>query len=166
MFEEMRQSLVAVMSKIFATMFFLDIEPQEMGKVPGSPVALLPNSPGVEGQSSGFMRSSIRFEGPRSGVISLILPAVLAQLMAKNFLGLEEEEASESQTSDMARELANIISGNLLPALDRKGSYSLSLPRTEPSAYPGLNHPGSRSGCAVDFDVEGHWVQLSIFFDE
>jgi CheY-specific phosphatase CheX len=165
-FEEMRQSLVAVMSNTFATMFFLDIEPQEMGKVPGSSIALLPKSPGVAGQSGGFIRSSIRFEGPRSGMISLIFSAALAQLMAKNFLGLEEEEASESQTCDMARELANIISGNLLPALDQKGSYSLFLPKTEPSAYPEVNHPGSRSGCAIDFDAEGHWVQLSIFFDE
>jgi hypothetical protein len=99
-------------------------------------------------------------------MISLIFPPALAQLMAKNFLGLEEEEASESQTWDMAGELANVISGNLLPALDQKGSYLLSLPRIEPSAYPEVNPPGGRSGCAIDFDVEGHWVQLSIFFDE
>jgi hypothetical protein len=165
-FEEMRQSAVSVLSKIFATMFFLDIEPQEMDKVPGSPVALPPNPPEVESQSGGFIRSRIRFEGPRSGMISLILPAALAQLMSKNFLGLEEEEPSKSQTSDMAGELANIISGNLLPALDKKGSYSLSLPQTETGAHPEVDHPGSRSGCAIDFDVEGQWVQFSIFFDE
>jgi len=164
--EEMRQSLVSVMSKVFATMFFLDIEPQETGKTPGSPVALLPHPPGVEAQSDGFMRSSIRFAGPRSGTISLTFPTALAKVMAKNFLGLEEEEASESQTCDMAGELANIISGNLLPALDQKGSYSLSLPRIEPSAHAEVNHHGSRCGCAIDFDVEGHWVQLNIFFDE
>ena len=166
MFEEMRQSLVSVMSKIFATMFFLDIEPQETGKIQGSSAALLPHPPGVEGQSGGFMRSSIRFEGPCSGMISLIFPAALAQLMAKNFLGLGEEEASESQTRDMAGELANIISGNLLAALDQKESYSLSLPRIEPNADREVNRPGSRCGCAMDFDAEGHWVQLSIFFDE
>ena len=166
MFEETRQSLVSVMSKTFATMFFLDVEPQEKGKIQGSPVGLPLNPPGVESQSDGFIRSSIRFEGPRSGIISLILPAALTKLMAKNFLGLEEEEPSRSQTGDMAGELANIISGNLLPALDKKGSYSLSPPKTEPGAYPEANHPGSRSGCAIDFDVEGHWVQLSIFFDE
>ena len=162
----MRQSAVSVLSKIFATMFFLDIEPQELGKVPGSPVALPPNPPEVEGQSGGFLRSSIRFEGPRSGMISLILPAALAKVMAKNFLGLEEEEPSKSQTWDMAAELANIISGNVLPALDQKGSYALSLPKAEPAAHPEVDHPGSRSGCAIDFDVEGHWVQFSIFFDE
>jgi hypothetical protein len=165
-FEEMRQSVVSVMSKIFATMFFLDIEPQEMGKVPGSLVALPPNPPEVENQSGGFIRSRIRFEGLRSGMISLILPAALAKLMAKNFLGLEEGEASKSQTCDMAGELANIISGNLLPALDKKGSYSLSLPETEPGDYPEVDHPGSRSGFALDFDAEGHWFQFSIFFDE
>jgi len=164
--EEMCQSVSSVMSKIFETMFFLDIEPQEMGKVPGTPAALRPNSADVEGQSGEFIRSRIQFDGPRSGRISLILPAALAKLMAKNFLGLEEEEPSRSQTRDMAGELANIISGNLLPALDQKRSYSLSLPRTEPSAHPEVNHPNSRSGCAIDFDVEGHWVQLSIFFDE
>ena len=131
----MRQSLVSVMSNIFATMFFLDIEPQEIGKVPEPPVGLPLNSPGVESQTDGFIRSSIRFEGPRSGIIRLILPAAVAKLMAKNFLGLEEEEVSKSQTGDMAGELANIISGNLLPALDKKGSYSRSLPKTEPGAY-------------------------------
>jgi len=162
----MRQSVVSVMSKTFATMFFLDIELQEMGKVPESPVALPPNHPQVKSQSRGFIRSRIRFEGPRSGMISLILPAALAKLMAKNFLGLEEEEASKSQTCDMAGELANIISGNLLPALDKKGSYSLNLPMTEPGNYPEVDHPGSRSGFALDFDAEGHWVQFSIFFDE
>ena len=166
MFEEIRQSLVSVMSKIFATMFFLDIEPQERDKIQGSPAALLPHLPGVEGQSDGFMRSSIRFEGPRSGMISLIFPAALAQLMTKNFLGRKEEEASEFQTCDMAGELANIISGNLLPALDQKGSHSFSLPRIEPSADREVNHPGSRCGCAIDFDVEGHGLQLSIFFEK
>ena len=99
-------------------------------------------------------------------MISLILPAAMAKLMAKNFLGLEEEEASKSQICDMAGELANIISGNLLPALDEKESYSLSPPKTEPGAYPEVDYPGSRSGFAIDFDVEGHWVQLGIFFDE
>jgi hypothetical protein len=162
----MRQISVSVMSKIFATMFFLDIEPQEIGKVPGSLVALSPNPPEAKGQSSGFVRSRIRFEGPRSGTISLILPAALAKLMAENFLGLEEEEASKSQTRDMAGELANIIAGNLLPALDKKGSYSLSLPWAEPGAYPEADHPGSRSGVAIDFDAEGHWVKMGIFFDE
>ena len=162
----MRQSVSSVMSKIFETMFFLDIEPQEMDKVPGSRVALPPNPPEVESPSDGFIRSRIRFEGPRSGMISLILPAALAKLMSKNFLGLEEEEPSKSQTCDMAAELANIISGNVLPALDQKGSYALSLPETEPGAHPEMDHPGSRSGCAIDFDVEGHWVQFSIFFDE
>ena len=162
----MRQSVVSVMSKTFATMFFLDIEPQEMGKVPGSLVALPPSPREVESQSGRFIGSRIRFEGPRSGMISLILPAALAKLMAKNFLGLEEEEASKSQTCDMAGELANIISGNLLPALDKKGSYSLNLPMTEPGNYPEVDHPGSRSGFALDFDAEGHWVRFSIFFDE
>jgi Chemotaxis phosphatase CheX len=162
----MRQSVVSVMSKTFATMFFLDIEPQEMGKVPGSRVALPPNSPEVESPSGGFIRSRIRFEGPRSGMISLVLPAALAKLMAKNFLGLEEGEASKSQTGDMAGELANIISGNLLPALDKKGSYSLSLPKTEPGDDPGVDPPDRRSGFALDFDAEGHWVQFSICFDE
>lgn len=162
----MRQSVVSVMSKIFATMFFLDIEPQEMGKVPGSLVALPPNPSPVESQSGAFIRSRIRFEGPHSGTISLILPAALAKLMAKNFLGLKEEEASKSQTFDMAGELANIISGNLLPALDKKKSYSLTLPKTEPGDYPEVDRPGSRSGLTLDFDAEGHWVQFSIFFDE
>ena len=166
MFEEMRQIMVSVMSKIFATMFFLDVEPQEMGKVPGSLVPPAPNLAEVESQSDGFIRSSIRFEGPRSGMISLILPAALAKLMAKNFLGLEEGEASRSQACDMAGEVANIISGNLLPALDKKGSYSLSLPTTEPSGRPAMDHPGSSSGFALDFDAEGHWVQLQIFFDQ
>ena len=166
MLEEIRQSVIPVMSKIFTTMFFLDIEPQEMGRVPGTPVALFPNPPKVESPSGGFIRSRIRFEGPRSGVISLILPDTLAKLMAKNFLGLEKEEASKSQAFDVAGELANIISGNLLPALDKKGSYSLSLPETEPGDYPEGDHPGSRFGFALDFDAEGHWVQFSVFFDE
>jgi hypothetical protein len=164
--EELRQSASSVLSKIFATMFFLDIEAQEMGKGWGPPVVLPADRPGVEAQSSGFIRSRIRFEGPRSGMICLVLPFALANLMAKNFLGLQEEEASVSQTCDMAGELANIITGNLLPAWDKGGSYALSLPKTEPGAHPEAGHPGHNSQCAIDFDVEGHWVQLSIFFDE
>ena len=161
----MRQSVVAVLSKTFATMFFLDIEPQEMGKIPGPAVAPASDPHEVE-SSNGFIRSRIRFEGPRSGMISLVLPVALAKVMANNFLGLEEGEASKSQTCDVAGELANIISGNLLSALDQKGSYSLSLPETGPSDDPEIDHPGRRRGFALDFDAEGHWVQFRIFFEE
>lgn len=165
MFEEMRQSVVAVMSKTFATMFFLDIEPQEMGKIPGPAFASGSDPHEVE-SSNGFIRSRIRFQGPRSGMISLVLPAALAKVMANNFLGLEEGEASKSQTCDVAGELANIISGNLLSALDQKGSYSLSPPETGPNDDPEMDHPGLRRGFALDFDAEGHWVQFRILLGE
>ena len=101
-------------------------------------------------------------------MISLVLPGALAKLMAKNFLGLEEEEASKSQTCDMAGELANIISGKFPPsALDKKGSCSLSLPKTEPGDDPrGGPSRSAIPGFALDFDAEGHWVQFTIFFDE
>ncbi len=99
-------------------------------------------------------------------MISLVFPVALAKVMANNFLGLEEGEASKSQTCDVAGELANIISGNLLSALDQKGSYSLSLPETGPSDDLEIDHPGRRRGFALDFDAEGHWVQFRIFFEE
>jgi CheY-specific phosphatase CheX len=89
----------------------------------------------------------------------------LAQKIAKDFMGLEEGGASESQVRDMAGELANIISGNLLPALDKSGFYFLSLPRAEPISYIAADSSRSGSGLIIDFNVDGQSIQFNILFD-
>jgi CheY-specific phosphatase CheX len=164
-FEEMRHTVISVVSRIFETMFFVDVQPQEEGKGLWPANGAPPIPPGRDGESQVFIRSEIRFQGPRSGIISLTIPFLLAQKIAKDFMGLEEGGASESQVRDMAGELANIISGNLLPALDKSGFYFLSLPRAEPISYIAADSSRSGSGLIIDFNVDGQSIQFNILFD-
>jgi CheY-specific phosphatase CheX len=71
--------------------------------------------------------ATVAFTGAHDGAFSIEFPARLLPVLATNVLG-EEELPSEEMQRDALGELANIICGNVLPALDPNGKYSLGSP--------------------------------------
>lgn len=153
MLENLRQTVISVVSNVFETMFFLTLELQEEGWAEGMS-SLTP--------SSTFFRGGIGFHGRQSGRLRLYLPSELAKAMATNFLGLEEGTATESQTQDMVSELCNVVCGNLLSQLDRKTVWDLSLPRTLLISSSEIKKEDEGSGIMLRFNTEGDEVRVNI----
>jgi len=60
---------------------------------------------------------TVNFSGPFSGQLVVSLSPTLMPEIATSMLGLENAELSPTQQEDAFKELANVICGNLLPAL-------------------------------------------------
>ena len=71
--------------------------------------------------------ATVAFHGPREGALTIECAARLLPVLAANILG-DEEAPSEEVRRDALGELANIVCGNVLPALDAAGRYSLGPP--------------------------------------
>lgn len=151
MFEHIRNAAISVASNIFETMFFTFLEVEE------------DNNRSTDFKpSSVFLRGEIEFEGKHTGRLILYLPVELAQTMASNFMGLEEEKASESQAVDVVNELCNMICGNLFSMLDRKTVWNLTIPRTQQVSTQKMDNDMNTSGIMIHFDAGGHPVQLNL----
>ena len=159
MLEEMREEAVSVTLNIFETMLFTFLEPRsEKAK----------DHPSFCGSGPVFLRGEIGFSGSLSGNLSLTLPLEPAKKMASNFMGLEEEKASESQAIDLVNELCNIICGNLssrLAQLDRTSAWNLAIPRTRVLSRQEMEGEGRGPGIEVDFDADGDRINLNIQVD-
>ena len=121
MFENIREVAQGVVSNVFETMFFISsnsCEDDFHGK------ETLKFSPPI-------FRGEIGFRGNCSGRLILSVPYELAKVMATNFMGLENDEISESQTMDVVGELCNVICGNLFARLDKKNTYILNATDTD-----------------------------------
>ena len=97
--EEMLQSVSEAVVEKLAFMFLM---PEED-----------PPPPIVDGRSV-----VVWFEGPVSGVLRLTVNPEMLPLLAANMLGLRDESASTvDQQTDALKELANVLCGNILPAI-------------------------------------------------
>ena len=167
MFENIREAAISVVSKVFETMFYLFIEiPEEVEGTEPSKRTPLPNI-GEQGEKSAppFLRSEIGFQGKNAGKIRLYLPYHLAKRLAANFMGVEENELSESQVLDMAGELNNMLAGNLFSLLDKTNGYQLTVPITDRIMDLETKDRHENSAVILDFNVENQGVQLSIQFE-
>jgi CheY-specific phosphatase CheX len=104
--------------------------------------------------------ATVAFSGAHEGAFSIEFPARLLPVLATNVLG-EEDAPGEEMQRDALGELANIICGNVLPALDPAGKYSLG-----PPVVGGM--PAVVAGDAVrvafgDLNVEGEKVGTSLW---
>ena len=103
-----------------------------------------------------------------SGKLRLTMPLELAERMASNFMGLEEEKAAESQAIDLVNELCNMICGNLSSRLARSGHglpWTLAIPQTRILSHQETGEAAKGSGIEIDFDADGDWINLRIELD-
>jgi len=115
MMKAMRQAISDVMNK----MFFLPVQVNEKG------LALrewFPDKLPLAG-------ATISLTGPLSGFSYLLVPAGVAREMTANFLGIPEKGINVKQEMDTVKEALNIIAGNMLAQLDKKGTFSIGIPQ-------------------------------------
>ncbi len=134
-------------------MFFISLTPKEGG---------LSEEPEFFHASGSILKGEIGFYGRYRGRLKLYLPSDLARSMASNFMGLEEEEVSDSQTNDMVKELCNMICGNLVCELDRKAVWNLALPMSGPISFQEMEEDQKGSGTTVDFNDGEQGVRLTV----
>jgi CheY-specific phosphatase CheX len=71
----------------------------------------------------------LKFEGEPSGALTLRVTAGAARSVAADFLGVEEQELSESHVGDVVCELANMICGSVLSRVESAATFRLSSPQ-------------------------------------
>jgi CheY-specific phosphatase CheX len=155
-FEEIRQSAVGAVSKVFEDMFF--IFPEELGESCGA-------GGGEEDPSAGSIRAEIEFDGVPSGKIILLLPGGLARKMTANLMGMDEGEVGEPEILDMVGELNNMISGNLFFILKRKGEYRLTKTKAEWASGDQAQTEPQEGGMEILFSADGERIKLTIHLE-
>jgi CheY-specific phosphatase CheX len=87
----------------------------------------------------------LRFAGERRGVLLLSVSAAAARTLAADFLGEEQAGSpSNEQVLEVVKELANMICGYALSALERE-SLHLAAPEVVPAAALAWSVPCRRS---------------------
>ncbi len=97
--------------------------------------------------------ATVTFDGAHRGALSIEFPARLLPTLAANVLG-EEEVPDEATQRDALGELANIVCGNVLPAIDAHGKYSLGSPLVGVGALPPAD-PDAVRVARADLQIEG-----------
>ena len=166
MSEEIQRNVSSVVTKIFETMFFIFVEHQEEPGNSVSPERAGREFDGQGGESpiEGRIFTEIEFRGKKSGRMNLLLPRPLAQKMAVNFMGLGETEISESEALDVAKELTNMISGNLFSLLEGKGDYQVTVPTARMIRDGEMEKIFDPSGLTMDFLADGQRFSLHLSF--
>lgn len=86
----------------------------------------------VESNSDTFIKASMSFSGNVSGDIEIIVPSELAQKLACNILGLDDDVIQEQVSyADALKELLNTICGRMLTSLfGEEAVFDLHVPVT------------------------------------
>lgn len=135
------RKLKEVTSEVLETMFYLVPEDLEGG------------SPGGEGEY--VVEIPIEGGGTKAAIY-LSFSSNLAEQMAANFLA--EGEVSQPMIIDVLKEAANMMGGNLVSALDKKGEWKLG----QPQVYQGVEAYGMVIGLepVCEFDVDGEILRV------
>lgn len=80
------------------------------------------------------VEARMRFAGPFSGSLSLVMPRNMCQELAANVLGLDpEDEQADASGEDALKELLNVTCGQVLTSLaGQEPVFDLSVPLVEP----------------------------------
>ncbi len=141
-------ALSAATRDVLETMFFTEVFGESAGPGP-APV--------------GGLEARLHFEGQRSGDFRIAIAPGPARTIAANFLGAEDEAGvPESQVSDVACELANMICGSVLSRLAADVAFDLSHPEVTPAADEDSGWP---DGTARTFDLENGSLRAAIRFE-
>jgi chemotaxis protein CheY-P-specific phosphatase CheC len=80
--------------------------------------------------------AAVSFSGSRRGKLSVSVPRPTAAVLAANLLGGYAAEISPAQAASAVGELANILCGSFLGALDTNGSVAIAPPEMCDSPDP------------------------------
>ena len=113
-----RQALRESVDEVLERMFFVEV----LGE----------STDPVSDASAGEIAAALTFQGDPSGSFLLRLTTVAARQIAADFLGIDEVDVSDIQTSDVVRELTNMICGSVLSRIESSATFRLGEPRIVP----------------------------------
>lgn len=114
--DRLHEAVFQTFSEVFETMFFTFLEP-------------VPAPPAKNGGNPGeYLEAQISYSGGCRGSFRFYFPRGLARNITVNFLGVNDEEVTESQIRDTVAETANMAIGSLLGKLDPQGKGLLAFP--------------------------------------
>jgi CheY-specific phosphatase CheX len=99
------------------------------------------------------------FEGERRGMLGLSISRDSARTLAADFLGTETEGPDESQVNEVVRELANMICGDALSALDK-----CALRLSQPEILPAFDFVFPKGASQRAFDLGDGVLTVGLFF--
>src|SRR5579859_1036033 len=112
---DLKPFMESAVAEVLESMCFISSE----GEVPEESGNDLPN----------WICGELDFVGLTGGTFGIAVPASTASVIAANFLGEEELDLSEKQTTEVVCELTNMVCGSFLAHLDAKQAFTLSPPR-------------------------------------
>jgi len=102
-----------VISEVLETMFFVFLEPLS----------------GPLTESCDFIGAQVLVSGSDSSYeLELLAQSGLLQQIATDFLGLDKETATLAQCQDVLKEIANMVTGNLVNICDPEARLGLGIP--------------------------------------
>ena len=103
------------------------------------------------------------FCGPFGGEVVVAVSADLLSAIAANMLG-DEQRVSPAQELDALGEVANVVCGNLLPAIaGEQAAFRIGAP--EVAAGPGLPWADAPPSAHVYMDLDGGQADLWLFLE-
>ncbi len=142
--ESLRETLSAVMVETLEKLAFLFATP-------------LGETENVQEAEAGMQMVRVAFNGPFRGEIELGLSMPVVMDLAANMLGADDGSGlSAEERCDALKELANIVCGNLLPAIGGSAAeFTIEAPRVKSltgwgAHEEGLDNPAAESLLALE----------------
>ena len=104
----------------------------------------------------------IKFTGHRNGDFILSLPKELTKEISANMLGVDEDDPDVEQKSiDAAKEILNIVCGNMLPKIYGEDPvFHLSAPYIAENMDENVSESGSDNFAKIQLDVDDSIVTV------
>ena len=117
--ETMLKAMTTSTSEVLETMFFMSVDVV-------APTAEQEFGAGV---ASEHVNAKLSFKGPVSGCMLLQVPALLAQEITADFLGVATSQVDVEQVAGTVMEMVNMLTGNTLSVYDSDAVFDLGVPR-------------------------------------
>jgi hypothetical protein len=110
--------------------------------------------------------AEVAFSGPLNGRLVVVACGEVLPQLAENMLG-EDGSHPEQVQRDALGEVANVICGNLLPALsDTKAVFRLDAPRVSAGAGDGVTPGAAAPSAEVRIGLDGGRADLRLYLHE
>lgn len=116
--EALKTAMTTSISEVLETMFFMTIDISDGASV----------SSFIENAPDNLMISKINYSGPLSGDFFFMVPANILKDMTQTFMGIEEQEVTDTHLSGTLSEGINMIAGNTFSKLDDQAVFDLGIP--------------------------------------
>jgi hypothetical protein len=127
---------------------------------------LFPLEPEAEVDQTGETAiAKVNYTGPCSGCLLVTVPRSMLPPLTANMLGLPEAQAPAGEEEvDALKELANVICGNLLPAVaGREAVFRISAPEVLEASGPDLDPAHGEPAGTAFVPLEEGWARLQLY---